>query len=548
MKIAIYSRKSKFTGKGESIENQIALCRDYIQHNIPEANDDDIIVYEDEGFSAKNLDRPQFKLMMKHADREPFDYIVVYRLDRISRNVGDFAQLIEKLNSMKTAFVCIKERFDTSTPMGRAMMNIAAVFAQLERETIAERVRDNTIMLARTGRWLGGVTPTGFSGEKVEIKDGEGKTRSAYKLTVKQSEMNVVRILFSKFLELRSLTGVATWCIKNDIKTREGCDFRLRAVRDILTNPVYCVADELSYEYFKKLGCDVCIDKEQLDGKHGLMPFGRTIQNGKKYIRNPASEWIIALGKHKGIISSDDWIMVQQIIGGNSGKTFYRPTRNQVSVFSGLLRCGNCGHIMRPRVNSNRHRDSNGNQTFTYMCEYKERSRKKYCEMCNVNGNILDESLCRAVLDFNTPKSTMNRQLDKLRRESEQKSENIKELISALQKDIDEKKNMISNLLNALAKGQSNSTFLNYANKEIERLDADVEKLEREIAELSFTQAEHTARRKHYLDVMNNLTAFRDGFDRLSVVEKRDYMYRIIDKVIWDGENAHIHLKAINDN
>ena len=90
MKIAIYSRKSKFTGKGESIENQVVLCREYIQRNIPEAKDSDILVYEDEGFSAKNLDRPQFRMMMQSARKQPFDYIVVYRLDRISRNVGDF--------------------------------------------------------------------------------------------------------------------------------------------------------------------------------------------------------------------------------------------------------------------------------------------------------------------------------------------------------------------------------------------------------------------------------------------------------------------------
>lgn len=73
MKIAIYSRKSKFTGKGESIENQVVLCREYIQRNIPDAKDSDILVYEDEGFSAKNLDRPQFR-MMQSARKQPFDY------------------------------------------------------------------------------------------------------------------------------------------------------------------------------------------------------------------------------------------------------------------------------------------------------------------------------------------------------------------------------------------------------------------------------------------------------------------------------------------
>ena len=75
MKIAIYSRKSKFTGKGESIENQVEMCYDYIRKNMPEVNDTDISVYEDEGFSAKNLERPQFQQMMKDLEKQHFDYI-----------------------------------------------------------------------------------------------------------------------------------------------------------------------------------------------------------------------------------------------------------------------------------------------------------------------------------------------------------------------------------------------------------------------------------------------------------------------------------------
>ena len=139
----IYSRKSKYTGKGESIENQVEMCKEYLYSHVKDIEESDIVVYEDEGFSAKNLERPMFKRMIADSQKEKVDYIVCYRLDRISRNVSDFSSLITDLNDRNIAFVSIKEHFDISTPMGRAMMYIASVFAQLERETIAERIRDN---------------------------------------------------------------------------------------------------------------------------------------------------------------------------------------------------------------------------------------------------------------------------------------------------------------------------------------------------------------------------------------------------------------------
>ena len=117
---AVYSRKSKFTGKGESIENQIELCREYISRVFGEDDEKKIAVYEDEGYSGKNTARPAFKKMMKDAQQRKFKSVVVYRLDRISRNIGDFSSLIEELSRLDIDFVSIREQFDTSSPMGRA--------------------------------------------------------------------------------------------------------------------------------------------------------------------------------------------------------------------------------------------------------------------------------------------------------------------------------------------------------------------------------------------------------------------------------------------
>ena len=158
-KVAIYSRKSKYTGKGDSIENQIEMCKNYVLRTL---TDVEFLIYEDEGYSGGNLDRPKFKKLMSDIKTGNIDYLVCYRLDRISRNVADFSGTLEILQENHCNFISIKEQFDTTTPMGRAMIYIASVFAQLERETIAERVKDNMFEMAKNGYWTGGKIPLGF--------------------------------------------------------------------------------------------------------------------------------------------------------------------------------------------------------------------------------------------------------------------------------------------------------------------------------------------------------------------------------------------------
>ena len=161
-KIAIYSRKSKFTGKGESIGNQIEECKKHIAYKYQITDMSQIVVYEDEGFSGKNTKRPQFQQMLKACRNREIRMIVCYRLDRISRNTIDFALLYQELERLDINFISVTENFDTTTPLGRAMLSISSAFAQLERDTIAERIRDNMLALAKTGRWLGGTTPLGY--------------------------------------------------------------------------------------------------------------------------------------------------------------------------------------------------------------------------------------------------------------------------------------------------------------------------------------------------------------------------------------------------
>ena len=246
----IYSRKSKFTGKGESIENQIELCRQYIAMHFGEEAAENVLVYEDEGFSGGNLERPQFKKMMKDSLKIAFAAIVVYRLDRISRNIGDFAKLIEDLGDRHIDFISIREQFDTSSPMGRAMMYIASVFSQLERETIAERIRDNMHELSKTGRWLGGTTPTGYASESVKSITVDGKTKKACKLKLLPDEAEIIYKIFDLYGQYDSLTMTETELLRQGIKTKTGRSFTRFSIKSILQNPVYLIADKDAYQHF----------------------------------------------------------------------------------------------------------------------------------------------------------------------------------------------------------------------------------------------------------------------------------------------------------
>ena len=181
--------------------------------------------------------------MMRAAEAGRFRMLIVYRLDRISRSIGDFTALIERLVHLNVAFVSIREQFDTSTPMGRAMMYIASVFSQLERETIAERIRDNLHELAKTGRWLGGITPTGFASEAVQAVTVDGRTKRACRLRLLPEEAETVKAMYSLFARLGSLTAVVKGLQERGLATKNGNAFTRHAVRDILHNPVYARAD-----------------------------------------------------------------------------------------------------------------------------------------------------------------------------------------------------------------------------------------------------------------------------------------------------------------
>lgn len=386
MNVAIYSRKSKITEKGDSIDNQIQLCQTYIKQNF--TNIKEILIYSDEGFSGGDTNRPMFKKMMGDLKSNKFKILICYQLDRISRNVAHFANIYETLEQYNVEFISIKEQFDTSTPIGRAMLNIAIVFAQLERETIAERIKDNMHTLATSGRWLGGNCPTGFKSIPIQYYDSNGVQKQEFKLSPIQEQVDVVQLIFKKFLELKSLRQLESYLMNCNIKTKNNCNFSAATIRDILINPVYCKADKDIYDFFHNVDASIYGTIDHYNGSCGIMAYNRTRQSENKSKRNPMSKWIISIGKHQGLITGMEWIQVQKTLNNNSQKSFYTSSKANYGILSGIIKCGQCGGTMR--IKKDKISKKTGKQLFYYVCSKKELSKRTLCNSRNIRGQTID--------------------------------------------------------------------------------------------------------------------------------------------------------------
>lgn len=526
MKIAIYSRKSKFTGKGESINNQIELCKEYASKHFD--NVDEFIIYEDEGFSGGNVDRPQFQKMLADAKLKKFSVLICYRLDRISRNVSDFSGTIEKLSKNNISFISIKEQFDTSTPMGRAMMYITSVFAQLERETIAERIKDNMYQLARSGRWLGGITPTGYKAKAITYIDKNKKEKRKYILTPVSKELEIVKLIYIKYIEFQSLSRLETYFLKNNIKTVNNKNFTKYTLRTILTNPVYAIADKDIYNYFYSRKAQICNSKNEFNGKYGIMAYNKnSVKKGQSVKTKNIDEWIIAIGQHEGIIRGDDWVTVQNILNKNKNLA-PRQSISYAAMLSGLLYCKKCGSFMK--IKYGQKKKGSNERHFYYVCSLKENSQSSRCDIKNLKGDVADQYVIDELK--NIIDSGLLKNIDK----TNKNSENKKIIVKNIHRKISSNKKAIDNLLKQLSRYESD-TLSKYIFTEIEKLDKENYELKTELEK--YNSKTKIANLKLFKEV---LIKFYDTIEQISYIQKRNLIQSIIKRIEWDGENLYIDI------
>lgn len=536
--ILVYSRKSAFTGKGESVENQIEICRDYALHQF--GPDCKFSVYEDEGFSGKNTSRPEFQRMMQDIHTGRYDILICYRLDRISRSVSDFSTVLDDLTLHHVDFVSVREHFDTSTPIGRAMIYIASVFAELERETIAERIRDNKYKLYRTGRWQGGFAPVGLKTYKVQGLDETGRTRSHYQLDIDEANAPHVKMLFEKFSELGSVTKLETYLLRNNINTVTGREYSAAVLRQILTNPVYTSNTPEVYNYLSAAGCDLANEPAEYDGNHSLIAYGKTkTTNAKisKRARTDRSGWIVAISPHQGIVPGDEWVSVQERIAANGQKRPRAGTSN-VALFSGLIRCGQCGSPMLVSGNTVR---KNGTAVFYYKCDRKSRSTGDLCAVANINGVKFDKIVVDLLKDFFSGGGTVSESLKKQFKSIKLEQESCQKEMQKIRAKIAENKERMTNL--AFRLGDHKDFDLDTPILDaIRKVKLETETLQHRLDDLSQTESAQLAQQFSLDAVRAEMRDFCKDFDSKGLEEKRITLQTIIRRITWYGNEFEVEL------
>jgi len=328
--------------------------------------------YDDGGFTGGNMERPALRRLMLDIEAGKVDAVVVYKVDRLSRSLLDFARMMQVFDSRKVSFVSVTQQFNTATSMGRLVLHVLLSFAQFEREIISERTRDKIAATRRKGKWAGGHPILGYD------VDPQG-----FKLLVNPAEAERVRATFELYLRHGSLLPVVRvlaergWCNKRwttrDGKTRGGKGFTRTSLHKLLTN-VAC-AGKVRY-------------------KDEVHP-----------------------GEHPAIVDAELWGRVQAQLDRN-GRAGGAPVRNRFgALLKGLLRCVPCGAAMTP---SHSTRQAEGIKRYRYyVCSSAQKRGWHTCPSKSIPAGQIEELVVQQIRRVGRDPEVLRDVLAEARRQDE---------------------------------------------------------------------------------------------------------------------------------
>jgi len=480
---AIYARQSLDKKNSISIETQI----EFALRTIPGEPHQ---IYIDKGYSGGNTKRPEFMRMMKDIKAGKIKKVIVYKIDRLSRNVLEFSVMWHELNTYGVEFVSVSEQFDTSTPIGKAMLFMAEIFAQLERETDSVRVTDNYYERIKEGRWPGGPAPFGWKNSAI-VYEGVDKPIKIPIIEPNEYIAEVVEwftLYASGNYSLRKIAGIAN---EKGVANKKWVG---SVIRGILMNPVFVKADADIYMYYKSIGVRIESDLEQFDGTRACTLLGKYTPDDKKRANE---ELVVNIALWPGVIPSDIWLACQHRLSLN--RQIKNGGKGKYTWLSGKIKCGECNHSVQffPHI-SRKSGEMRGLLVCSGHCA-------KFCDHVVKMRPYDLEDIIAAEIKIQL---------------SEAQNDAVEEEIFTISPEdkielvqIDEK---ISNLLNCIATGEASDLTVTMINRELEKLATR----QKELA-------------SHIGHIKKNKVQYKPiDFDELSFEEKKMVVNDYIDKIL----------------
>lgn len=422
-------------------------------------------VYEDGGYSADSLERPALKEMLRDVREGKLNCVLAYKIDRLTRSVRDFHQLMDLFDRCGVKFVSVTQSLDTQNPMGRLLRNVLLDFAQFEREMTADRTRDKMYQRAQKGLWNGGNVPYGYV---VENK----------RLLVSTEEAARLRFMFHHFADDPSLARLRDELHRHGWYTRSTRPWSKMALDHILRNPVYCGFIRFNEQRFR--------------------------------------------GEHEAVIEEALFEKVQSL-RRNRSHSLTRQCR--VFLLKGLIQCSECGSWMTPHYTQKKHKDGSVYRIPYYRCTKTMHFNNSVCQVKHINAEHVEHMVVQKLSELSQNEAYLRMTVEELNRDLQQRTEPLEKEAERIKKRLEEIEHEIRRYLKALGKGKLSIGRLE---AEISLLEAQKKTLREQYDGLR-RRINETAMRDYNAEILQRtLKDFRNVFEALTPPEQSEALQCVV--------------------
>jgi site-specific DNA recombinase len=422
-------------------------------------------VYEDGGYSADSLDRPALKEMLRDLREGRINCVLAYKIDRLTRSVRDFHQLMDVFDRHGVKFVSVTQSLDTQNPMGRLLRNVLLDFAQFEREMTADRTRDKMHQRAQKGLWNGGNVPYGYKAEnKRLIANGEETRR--------------LQFMFQRFAETPSLSRLRDDLHRRGWYNRSKQPWSKSALDQILRNPIYS----------------------------GYVRFNEQLYKGD----------------HAAIVEENLFQKVQSVRRDRSHST---TTLKRVFLLKGLIRCSECGSWMTPHYTQKKSRDGSTYRISYYRCTRTMHFNNSVCSIKHINADHVEGLVVGKLSELSQNEAYLKASVEDLNRDLLRKLEPLEREAQQIRKRLSEIEEEIGRYIKALGQGKLSIARLE---ARIGSLEADKKTLQIELSECE-RRINESAMRDCSAEILHRtLQDFRTAFTTLTPVEQSEALQCVL--------------------